>query len=318
MNQNNPNTQLPEEILKQIDTEANEYVGRPGESGTNELVSGQMDCTLADYKEEVELLRKQKDELVAENDRIKKMLEAQDANVEILIDKERQLQQENKRLKASYESFFKQCWLRLIDREVTDEREINNAWLVHKLRNGIEEESNTPLTQERADFIREVNGRDLPAQKELTPDELRVLNKTTAKQFKKEKDVITPDLQAKGNALSLALRRLIRSITVHPDYSNNGEWGDYISEAEKVLAALESNTPAEVQKDEGVLFAEWLYRNRWFHFENGKWHYTFEMGTSMSDKTYQKNYVKPTSELYAMFQKETKTPNGCKLGKEGI
>lgn len=38
---------------------------------------------------------------------------------------------------ASYEKFFKECWPRLIDRAITDEREINSAWEVHKRRNGL-------------------------------------------------------------------------------------------------------------------------------------------------------------------------------------
>jgi hypothetical protein len=48
-------------------------------------------------------------------------------------------------------------------------------------------------------------------------------------------------------------------------------------------------------------FAEWLYQNRWFHFENGKWYYSFEAGTSVSDATYKKNYMKTTKLLFAEF-----------------
>lgn len=56
-----------------------------------------------------------------------------------------------------------------------------------------------------------------------------------------------------------------------------------------------------------VAFAEWLQENRWFNFERneGLWYYTFEQGTAMSDKTYNKNYRKTTSELYALFIKKT-------------
>ena len=50
-------------------------------------------------------------------------------------------------------------------------------------------------------------------------------------------------------------------------------------------------------------FAEWLQENRWFHFNRDakKWYYTFEHGTAMSDKAYQKNYVKTTAELFEKF-----------------
>lgn len=53
--------------------------------------------------------------------------------------------------------------------------------------------------------------------------------------------------------------------------------------------------------DLAIEFAEWLYQNRWFRFEDGKWHYTFEMGTSLSRNEYQKNYVKTTQQLLAKF-----------------
>lgn len=64
-----------------------------------------------------------------------------------------------------------------------------------------------------------------------------------------ESNTPLPDLKTKGNGLALALRRLCRSVSVHPDYANNSEWGDYVSESEKVLAAWESNTPAGGEKE---------------------------------------------------------------------
>lgn len=56
-----------------------------------------------------------------------------------------------------------------------------------------------------------------------------------------------------------------------------------------------------------VAFAEWLQESRWFNFERneGLWYYTFEQGTAMSEKTYNKNYRKTTPELYALFIKDT-------------
>jgi hypothetical protein len=56
--------------------------------------------------------------------------------------------------------------------------------------------------------------------------------------------------------------------------------------------------------NKAIQFAEWLFENRWFNFENGKWSYTFQQGTSISKKTYEKNYVKTTQELYSIFEKE--------------
>ena len=51
-------------------------------------------------------------------------------------------------------------------------------------------------------------------------------------------------------------------------------------------------------------FAEWLQENRWFSFYQGKWNYTFEHGTSISEVSYNKNYRKTTEELYAKFCQE--------------
>ena len=51
-------------------------------------------------------------------------------------------------------------------------------------------------------------------------------------------------------------------------------------------------------------FAEWLQENRWFSFYQGKWKYTFEQGTSISEAVYNKNYRKTTQELYEKFCQE--------------
>lgn len=52
-------------------------------------------------------------------------------------------------------------------------------------------------------------------------------------------------------------------------------------------------------------FAEWLHENRWYSFTGGKWNYTFENGTSISDATYEKNYRKTTEQLYETFKQST-------------
>lgn len=57
----------------------------------------------------------------------------------------------------------------------------------------------------------------------------------------------------------------------------------------------------EFAKQQAIAFDQWKVENRWFSFENGYWHYTFEQGTSMSEKTYNKHYRKTPDELYALF-----------------
>jgi len=54
-------------------------------------------------------------------------------------------------------------------------------------------------------------------------------------------------------------------------------------------------------EQQAILFAVWLRENRWFHYENGKWYYTFEQGTAIHKKTYDKNYIKTSEELYKIF-----------------
>lgn len=53
-------------------------------------------------------------------------------------------------------------------------------------------------------------------------------------------------------------------------------------------------------------FAIWLYENRWFSYDKDtdKWRYTFEHGTSLSKKEYEKNYTKTTDELFNIFLEE--------------
>lgn len=70
------------------------------------------------------------------------------------------------------------------------------------------------------------------------------------------------------------------------------------------------NTPLQPSLDiagvssRACKFAEWLQENRWFSFYDGKWSYTFQQGTAMSRKTYERNYMKTTEELYVMFCNE--------------
>lgn len=80
------------------------------------------------------------------------------------------------------------------------------------------------------------------------------------------------------------------------------------TEIEKMIVEFfkDINTEREsaAGREDACDFAEWLYKNRWFSFENNKWYYTFEQGTSMSDKQYQKEYVKTTAELYTIFKQQ--------------
>lgn len=83
-------------------------------------------------------------------------------------------------------------------------------------------------------------------------------------------------------------------------------WGNmYMNTMHAIQQAQqEIEQPAAGREEVAVEFAEWMYQNRWFQFENGKWYYTFEQGTSMSDKQYQKEYVKTTAELYQLFKQQ--------------
>lgn len=61
---------------------------------------------------------------------------------------------------------------------------------------------------------------------------------------------------------------------------------------------------SQLKSSDAVEFAEWLQKNRWFNFENEKWHYTHEMGTSISDEERDKHYRKTSAELYSKFLSE--------------
>lgn len=54
-------------------------------------------------------------------------------------------------------------------------------------------------------------------------------------------------------------------------------------------------------KRQAITFDEWRIENRWFSFEQGHYYHTFEQGTSMSEGTYRKHYVKTREQLYDLF-----------------
>lgn len=51
-------------------------------------------------------------------------------------------------------------------------------------------------------------------------------------------------------------------------------------------------------------FYIWKDENRWFTFSNGKWNYTFEHGTSISEDAYELRYRKTTKELLDIWQEQ--------------
>lgn len=80
----------------------------------------------------------------------------------------------------------------------------------------------------------------------------------------------------------------------------------YITHDLFTIYAASKGYSLATDKSDGIGFAEWLYKNRWFSMEGDKWCYTFEMGTSMPQKTYEKNYMKTTAELYEIFKSAIK------------
>jgi len=67
---------------------------------------------------------------------------------------------------------------------------------------------------------------------------------------------------------------------------------------------VDVNIAATIADNYAIEFAEWLQENRWYSFTQGKWNYTFEQGTSISEATYNKNYRKTSQELLEIFKKE--------------
>jgi hypothetical protein len=65
----------------------------------------------------------------------------------------------------------------------------------------------------------------------------------------------------------------------------------------------------EWAKRQSIAFDEWRIQNRWFEFSDGYYHYTFEHGTYISNREYNKNYRKTREELYNLFF-ESQQKNG--------
>lgn len=59
-----------------------------------------------------------------------------------------------------------------------------------------------------------------------------------------------------------------------------------------------------IADDFAIGFSEWLQENRWYSFIQGKWNYTFEQGTSISEASYDKNYRKTSQELLQIYKKQ--------------
>jgi uncharacterized coiled-coil protein SlyX len=61
-------------------------------------------------------------------------------------------------------------------------------------------------------------------------------------------------LKTNGNTLALRLRQLSRSVSVHPEFSNESEWGDYVSGAEKALAEWEGENEVSKPSNDIALY----------------------------------------------------------------
>lgn len=83
-----------------------------------------------------------------------------------------------------------------------------------------------------------------------------------------------------------------KSQSYYPEYT------EYFSEETAIDSA------EQLVENISIQFAEWLQKNRWFSFINGKWNYTFEQGTSINEADYNKNYRKTTKELFETFKKQ--------------
>ena len=66
---------------------------------------------------------------------------------------------------------------------------------------------------------------------------------------------------------------------------------------------------AKMTEEIACNFAEYLYNNRWFSLENGKWHYCFEQGTAIGKENYAKYYIKTTRELFVKFIVQMNNPS---------
>lgn len=99
---------------------------------------------------------------------------------------------------------------------------------------------------------------------------------------------------------------LLDIISIEP--SDRGLSSEEISDLKEEIHQFKSiiNTLEEktYKEEEALEFAEWVYNNRWFYFNEGNWHYTFEGGTTISKKAYKKNYIKTTAQLFQLFLKE--------------
>lgn len=74
-----------------------------------------------------------------------------------------------------------------------------------------------------------------------------------------------------------------------------------------IMPTAPDESPSSSSEEEAIGFAEWLNENRWYNFDNEKkkWCYTFEHGTSLSKGTYEKKYMKTSTELYNEYLKQS-------------
>ena len=83
----------------------------------------------------------------------------------------------------------------------------------------------------------------------------------------------------------------------HPWSAETGEYSsEWVVSYEDAIDAMKEYSSIVAER-----FAEWLQENRWFSFSDGKWNYTFEMGTAISRESYEKQFRKTTAELFERF-----------------
>jgi hypothetical protein len=89
------------------------------------------------------------------------------------------------------------------------------------------------------------------------------------------------------------------------DLANNHSVDDNVWSKESFIQGYNKSQETHPYSEQDLEdFYIWKDKNRWFNFENGKWNYTFEHGTSIGKETYEKHYRKTTKELIQMWREQ--------------
>lgn len=146
------------------------------------------------------------------------------------------------------------------------------------------------------------------------PD-IEVLNSDTIRIHNSVKDVLMNSIRHGVRLyLPLFLRQIAEKAKTKKEY--DPDKGEYIDVVDKGwIVALETEIVnrfglcygaygTKEEPNEAIAFSEWLQKNRWYTFENGKWCYTFEGGTSIDRKEYEKYYMRTSEQLFQLFTQE--------------